>query len=74
MLTDVAVAWVGWYRADRSAPWERLSEGPTYADAWGSLLEKLPGKGPGGESVILPATKHPSETAASGRPFKRRRF
>jgi hypothetical protein len=63
-MIDTEARFVGWFRPSRSARWERLAEGPTYGDCWAVLLERLPAKGAGGESVILPAGKHPDQAAA----------
>jgi hypothetical protein len=63
-VLSTEVQFVGWFRASRSAPWQRFSEGATYGDAWGALLDRLPTEsGPGGESCILPVGRDPAETA-----------
>jgi hypothetical protein len=58
--------WVGWYRPGGGA-WKRLCRAPTFGGAWAELLRRLPATGGGGESVCLPASRHPDQNASKGR-------
>jgi hypothetical protein len=58
-------AFAGWYRT-AGGGWQRLAEGADYGEAWGQLLDRLPG-GKGGESVVLPVGVHPGEARRAQR-------
>jgi hypothetical protein len=67
--TTAMGAWVGWWRARPGCTWTRLVAGDTYDDTLALLLDALaPVRG--GDSVILPAGRHPDRQL---QPMGRRR-
>lgn len=55
--------WHGWYSTSRRHPWQRLAEGDTW-DSCESLLQDRAAGLPSGETLVLPAGRHPDATAA----------
>jgi hypothetical protein len=57
--------WRGWIRPHKLAPWEAIAEGASYEEALTSLLDALASQR-GGESIVLPAARHPDGTTGRG--------
>ena len=55
MTTGDTAAFVGWHRSGSMAPWHRLSEGRTYAEALNRLLDLAPD----GDVLVLPSGRDP---------------
>jgi hypothetical protein len=54
--------WCGWHRAGNRLAWTKLTEQASEKECWRVLLDilhELPGRG--GESVCLPAGRHPND-------------
>jgi hypothetical protein len=56
-------SWCGWFRPNKKIAWVKLAEGNTYSAALDALLDALASR-KGGESMVLPAGRHPADPVA----------
>jgi len=57
-------AFVGWHRADRRSPWQKLCRAVDERQCWTELLKALAGPPSGGDTIILPSGRQPDATLA----------
>ena len=61
MPSTTAARFVGWHRPTPRSPWQAIVTADSEADAFGKLLDTVPG----GDKVVLPAGTDPNDRPAT---------